>query len=50
MLDQLRTSGMVDAVRLLSAGYSTRVPFNALEKQFKPLCPPRFQALPPAIF
>ena len=50
VLDQLRTSGMVDAVRLLSAGYSTRVPFNALEKQFKPLCPPRFQALPPAIF
>jgi len=50
VLDQLRNSGMVDAVRLLSAGYSTRVPFATLEKQFKPLCPARFQSLPPTLF
>jgi len=50
VLDQLRNSGMVDAVRLLSAGYSTRVPFDSLERQFKPLCPARFQSLPAAMF
>ena len=31
VLEQLRNSGMVDAVRLLSQGYSTRVPFETLE-------------------
>ena len=39
VLSQLRNSGMVDAVRLLSAGYSTRLPFETLETQFKPLAP-----------
>ena len=50
VLSQLRNSGMVDAVRLLSAGYSTRLPFDTLERQFKPLCPAKFQNLPPNLF
>jgi myosin heavy subunit len=50
VLGQLRNSGMVDAVRLLSAGYCTRVTFESLEKQFKPMCPAKFQRLPPAMF
>ena len=41
---------MVDAVRLLSAGYSTRLPFETLEKQFKPLAPAKFQNLPANLF
>jgi hypothetical protein len=41
---------MVDAVRLLSAGYSTRLPFDTLEQMFKPLAPAKFQKLPPHIF
>ena len=50
MLDQLRNSGMVDAVRLLSAGYSVRIPFSSLEASFKPMCPAKFQKLPAAEF
>jgi myosin heavy subunit len=50
VLDQLNNSGMVDAVRLLAAGYPTRVPFELLERQFKPLAPRKFQDLPPHIF
>jgi myosin-6 len=50
VLSQLRNSGMVDAVRLLSAGYSTRLPFETLEKQFKPLAPAKFQKLPANLF
>ena len=50
VLSQLRNSGMVDAVRLLSAGYSTRLPFDTLVSQFKPLCPAKFQDLPPNLF
>ena len=50
VLGQLRNSGMVDAVRLLSAGYSTRLPFDTLEQMFKPLAPAKFQQLPPHIF
>jgi len=50
VLHQLNNSGMVDAVRLLAAGYPTRVPFEQLEKQFKPLAPAKFQNLPPAMF
>jgi myosin-6 len=50
VLQQLLDSGMVDAVRLLSAGYPTRVSFEQLEKEFKPLAPAKFQKLPPAIF
>ena len=50
VLEQLRNSGMVDAVRLLSQGYSTRVPFETLEAQFKPLCPAKFQNLPAPLF
>ena len=50
VLQQLLNSGMVDAVRLLSAGYPTRVSFDQLEKQFKPLAPAKFQRLPPAMF
>jgi len=45
VLDQLRNSGMVDAVRLLSSGYSVRIPFTTLEESFKPLCPDKFKAL-----
>jgi len=50
VLQQLLNSGMVDAVRLLSAGYPTRVSFEQLERQFKPLAPPKLQHLPPAMF
>jgi len=50
VLSQLRNSGMVDAVRLLSAGYSTRLPFETLETQFKPLAPAKFQRLPANLF
>ena len=50
VLGQLRNSGMVDAVRLLSAGYSTRLPFDTLEQMFKPLAPAKFQQLPAHIF
>ena len=50
VLQQLLNSGMVDAVRLLSAGYPTRVSFDQLERQFKPLAPAKFQRLPPAMF
>jgi len=50
VLQQLLNSGMVDAVRLLSAGYPTRVSFEQLERQFKPLAPAKFQRLPPAMF
>ena len=50
VLSQLRNSGMVDAVRLLSAGYPTRVSFEQLEKQFKPLAPRKFHHLPPSEF
>lgn len=50
VLDQLRNSGMVDAVRLLSAGYSVRIPFSTLEESFKPMCPAKFQKLPAAEF
>ena len=49
-LSQLLNSGMVDAVRLLSAGYPTRVSFDQLERQFKPLAPAKFQRLSPAMF
>jgi len=37
-------------VRLLSAGYSTRLPFETLETQFKPLAPAKFQRLPANLF
>ena len=37
-------------VRLLSAGYSTRLPFETLESQFKPLAPAKFQRLPANLF
>ena len=37
-------------MRLLSAGYPTRVSFEQLERQFKPLAPAKFQRLPPAMF
>jgi hypothetical protein len=50
VVHQLLNSGMVDAVRLLSAGYPTRVSFDQLERQFKPLAPAKFQRLPPAMF
>jgi hypothetical protein len=50
VLQQLLNSGMVDAVRLLSAGYPTRVSFEQLERQFKPLAPPKLQHLPPSMF
>lgn len=50
VLHQLNNSGMVDAVRLLAAGYPTRVSFDTLEKQFKPLAPAKFQALPASMF
>ena len=35
VLHQLLNSGMVDAVRLLSAGYPTRVSFEQLERQWQ---------------
>ena len=37
-------------MRLLSAGYSTRLPFETLESQFKPLAPAKFQRLPANLF
>jgi hypothetical protein len=40
----------MDQVRLLSAGYSTRLPFETLETQFKPLAPAKFQRLPANLF
>lgn len=50
VLQQLRCSGTIDAVRLMSAGFPTRMPFTSIHGRFASFMPDFVQNLPPPLF
>ena len=50
VVNQLRMSGMLDAVKLIQAGYPTRIPYEAIHSRYSRVFPPEIQSLPPAEF
>jgi myosin heavy subunit len=49
-MDQLRCSGMMDALKLMHEGFPTRCPYNDLYERYKDKMPASMQALDPATF
>ena len=50
MISQLRQSGMLDAVKLIQAGYPTRIPYESIHSRYKDIMPPEVGGLPPEQF
>ena len=50
VLMQLRCSGMMEALKLMQAGYPTRCPYKELASRYRPLMPPSVCSLPDATF
>ena len=50
VMEQLRMSGTLDAVRLIQAGYPTRIPYEDLYSRYRDMMPPNVRALPPPDF
>ena len=49
-IDQLRMSGTLDAVKLIQAGYPTRIPYQDLYDRYRDMMPENVRALPPPDF
>ena len=49
-INQLRMSGMLDAVKLIQAGYPTRIPYEDIYTKYKSTMPERVASLEPAQF
>ena len=45
-INQLRMSGMLDAVKLIQAGYPSRIPYEDLYGRYRTMMPENVQALP----
>ena len=50
VINQLRMSGMLDAVKLIQSGYPTRIPYEDIYSKYKGHMPDRVQSLEPAQF
>ena len=50
VLEQLRASGIFEAVELMKTGYPIRLPFTSLQGKFANALPPDLSELPPASF
>lgn len=50
VLEQMRASGIFDAVELMKRGYPTRMPYSAIHGKFASVMPPDLALLPPAEF
>eukprot|EP00966_Prymnesium_polylepis_P226560 5241027-Prymnesium_polylepis.1 len=50
VVDQLRMSGTLDAIKLIQAGFPTRIPYSALHGSYKDMMPAQIAALPPTEF
>ena len=50
VMEQLRMSGTLDAVRLIQAGYPTRIPYQDLYTRYRDMMPPNVRELPASDF
>ena len=50
VVNQLKMSGMLDAVKLIQSGYPTRIPYADIHSKYKMHMPERVQSLSPAQF
>ncbi len=50
VMEQLRMSGTLDAVRLIQAGYPTRIPYDDLYSRYRDMMPLNVRDLPPPDF
>ena len=50
VVNQLRMSGMLDAVKLIQAGYPTRIPYDLIHANYAHVMPEKIQKLDPPSF